>query len=111
MSYAPVHGWHFHDEPAATRMGTWSIRLVGGGLAVTTVLVVLVAATDVRADVGPVSLVGLLAFCGLVTVIAGGVLALVALLRGGERSVYVLATLPLWVFALFLVIGELAASH
>ena len=57
----------------------------------------------------PVSLFGVLG--GLATVIVGGAFATVAIIRRGERSVFVLATLAVWALALFLVVGELAFPH
>jgi len=102
---------HLHGHRPTTIEGDWSLRLVGGGLALTAGAIALVAITGLHADIGPVSLVGVSALIGLVSVIAGGVFAIVALLRRNERSVFVLATLPVSTLALFLVVGELAVPH
>jgi len=59
-------------------------------------------------DVSELGVVGLL---GIVAILAGGVLALVAVVRRGERSIVVLATLPVWLFWVVFVIGELAQPH
>lgn len=102
---------HFHDHRPTTSEGDWSLRLVGGGLALTAAIIALVAVTGLRADIGPVSLFGVSALIGLASVIAGGVFAIVAVLRRNERSAFVLATLPVSTLALFLVVGELAVPH
>lgn len=91
----------------STREGTRSLRLIAGGVAVVLVLALFSASTDIHAMVGPVSLLGVGALIGLLLVIAGGALALAAIIRQGERSIFVLATLPIWVLAVFLVVGEL----
>jgi hypothetical protein len=116
MSYRHVQplireGRRFHHQRPATNEGTWSLRLVGGGFALVSLLVLLIGLTDVHADVGPVSLFGVLALGGLATVIVGGAFATVAIIRRGERSVFVLATLAVWALALFLIVGELAFPH
>ncbi|HEY6961690.1 MAG TPA: hypothetical protein VI408_07360 [Gaiellaceae bacterium] len=70
-----------------------------------------VAVTGIHADIGPVSALGLAAFAGLLSMIVGGVLAVVSMLRRHERSIYVLASVPLSALALFIVVGELAVPH
>jgi hypothetical protein len=114
MSLAPkgqLDGWHVHRQRPTTSAGAWSVRLVDGGLAVVIFLVLFMAVTVVRVEVGPVSLLGLTAFGGLLVVIAGGVFAIRSIFRSGERSIFVVATLPVWVIAILLVVGELAVSH
>ena len=118
MSYRHVQGappiregWRFHHQRPATSEGTWSLRLVSGGFMLVALLVLLAGLTGVHADVGPVSLLGVFALAGLAFVIVGGAFAIVAIVRRGERSVFVLATLPVWALAVFLVVGELAFSH
>ena len=66
-----------------------------------------IALTGIHGDVGPVTLLGIVAFIGLLSTIAGGVFAIVAITRRGERSILVLATLPVWLLAVLLVAGEL----
>lgn len=105
------HGWRFHRRRPSSRAGTWSVRLVGGGLAFVVVVALFVALIGIHADVGPVSLLGVAAFAGLVTVIVGGVLAILAILRRSERSIVVLVTIPIWAIAVFVVVGELAVPH
>jgi hypothetical protein len=72
---------------------------------------VLLSLAGLRLDVGPVALVGVLALAGLSSIIVGGVFAVLAIVRRGERSVFVLATLLPCAMATFLVIGELAVPH
>jgi hypothetical protein len=43
----------------------------------------------------------------LLTVVAGACFALTAIFRRGERSVFVLATLPVSVFALLVVLAQI----
>lgn len=97
----------FHRGRPTTDAGASALRLVGGGLAFVVLVVTFVAVTDVHADIGPLSLLGLAAFAGLLTVVVGGVYALLALVGRGERSVLVLATLPVGALALVLVVVEL----
>jgi hypothetical protein len=104
-------GRHFHRQPPATREGTWSLRLIGGGAALTVLAAGVIAVTGFRAEVGPLSLLGAAGLAGVLGVVAGGVLSIVAIARRGERSVYVLAPLPVWLFAAFLLVGELTTSH
>ena len=104
-------GWHFHRQRPTTSAGAWSVRLVAGGLAVVILLVLFMAVTDVRVEVGPVSLLGVTAFGGLLAVIAGGVFATLSIFRRAERSIFVVASLPVWAIAIFLVVVELAVPH
>ena len=104
---SPRRRARFHRGRPTTDPGASALRLVGGGLAFVVLVVAFVAVTDVHADIGPLSLLGLAAFAGLLTVVVGGVYALLALVGRGERSVLVLATLPVWALALALVVVEL----
>lgn len=87
-----------------TPRGRWALRLDGAGAALVVVSAAIVALTEV-------SVVGVLALLGLVAVIAGGVLAALAIVRDHERSWLVEVTLAPALVALFLVIGELAFPH
>ena len=66
----------------------------GGGFVLVALLILVIDLTGVHADVGPVSLFGLLSLVGLISIIIGGVFAILAIVRSAERSVLVLATLP-----------------
>lgn len=101
----------FRGRRPSTSEGTRSLRLIAGGVAVVLVAVLFIALTGIHAMVGPVSLLGVGALIGLLLVITGGALALAAIIRYGERSIFVLATLPIWVLAVFLVVSELFLSH
>lgn len=67
-----------------------------------------IAATGIHAWVGPLSLVALLGLVGFLSVAAGGVFAIVAVVRRGERSALILATVPLSLAALLVVIAQVA---
>ena len=84
-----------------------ALRLVASGLAFAGVAVAFIAATGLHASVGPVSLLGLAALVGLLTVVAGGVVAVVAIVGRGERSALVFATVPVSVLALLVVLAEI----
>jgi len=98
----------FRRRRPSTREGTWALRLVIGGFAVTVLVAAFIGVTEIHGDVGPVSLLGSVGFLGLLVTVVGGVFAIVALTRRGERSAFVLATLPVWVLAVVLVAVELA---
>ena len=49
----------------------------------------------------------MMAIIGLLTVVVGGVFAITAIFRRGERSVLVLATLPVSVFALLVLLAQI----
>jgi len=70
-----------------------------------------IAVTGIHAVVGPVSLLGFVAFIGLLSIFAGGLFGIVAVTRRGERSLLVFAAFPVWAFAVFLLIVELAFQH
>src|ERR1700675_5059015 len=86
----------FRGRRPSTREGTRSLRLIAGRVALVLVVVLFIALTGIHAMVGPVSLLGVGALIGLLLVITGGALALAAIIRYGERSIFVLATLPIW---------------
>ena len=87
-----------------TPRGRWALRLDGAGIALVAVSVAIVAITEVH-------VFGALALLGLLAVIAGGMLAALAIVRDRERSWLVELTLLPAFLALFLVIGELAFPH
>jgi uncharacterized membrane protein len=87
-----------------TTTGRWALRLDLGGLVLVVLSVLVVALADVRAF-------GVLAFAGLLVIVAGGALALLAAIRDGERSRLVFVGVVPALFALFLVIGELTVTH
>jgi hypothetical protein len=98
----------FHRRRPSTSEGIWALRLVIGGFWLTVLVALFIALTGIHGDVGPVTLLGIVAFIGLLSTIAGGIFAIVAITRRGEGSILVLATLPVWVVAVVLVVGELA---
>jgi hypothetical protein len=88
----------------ATRDGCRALWLVAGGLAALPVAGALARSTGIAA-------LGVIGAAGVLAILAGGALALIAVFRRGERSILVLATLPLWLFWIVFVIGELAGPH
>lgn len=84
----------------ATRKGRRAAWLVAGGLALVPLAALLSLAHVPSAVAGPLGLLGLL------TAVAGGVLAIVAVVRHGERSIAVFAALLVGLYAAFFVIGE-----
>jgi hypothetical protein len=100
------HGARLDRRPASYE-GRLALRLVASGFVLAALVIVFNAATGLHASVGPVSLLGLLALIGLLTVIAGGVFAVTAVFRHGERSVLIFATLPVSVFALLVVLAQI----
>jgi hypothetical protein len=44
-------------------------------------------------------------------IVAAGVFVIIAIGRRGERSVFVIAALPIWLFGVFSLIGELVQLH
>jgi hypothetical protein len=94
------------DRRPASHEARLALRLVASGLVLAALAIVLSAATGLDASVGPLHLLGLLALIGLLTVSAGGVFAFTAIFRRGERSILVLATLPVSVFALLAVLAQ-----
>jgi hypothetical protein len=68
--------------------------------------ILLTALFDV--SIGQLHVTAALAFVGLLAVVAGGVLALIAIARRGERSTWVLATLAVALFALLVIVAQVA---
>jgi hypothetical protein len=101
---APHTRHAFGFRRPTTTEGRLSLRLVVGGLLLVPLAAAIVAATDVHG-------VGAAALAGLLSIVVGGVFAIVAVTRRGERSSFVLATLLVWAVAAFLLIGELAFPH
>jgi hypothetical protein len=103
-----ARGMLVHRPSFAVRPATWEGRralwVVVGGLAAVPVAGLLARATGISA-------LGVIGAAGVLAILGGGVLALVAVVRRGERSVLVLATLPLWLFWIAFAIGELADPH
>ena len=91
---------------AASREGKLALRLVAGGLALAVLCILLNAGLDV--SIGRLHPVAALAFLGLLAVVAGGVFAMIAITQRGERSTWVFATVPVWLFALLWVVLEVA---
>lgn len=94
------------DRRPASHEARLALRLVASGLVIAVLSIVLTAA-GLQASVGPVSVLGMMAIIGLLTVVAGGVFAITAIFRRGERSVLVLATLPVSVFALLVLLAQI----
>ena len=84
-----------------------SLRLAAVGSVVVVLCAVVGAWVDI--SVGRLHLIGAVAFVGLLVVIAGGVVALIAI-RGGDRSVGVVGALVVSLFALLLVVAQLAVD-
>lgn len=95
------------DRRPASHEARLAQRLVASGLVLAALVIVFIAATGLHAWVGPLSLLGLLALIGFLIVIAGGVFAIIAVIRRGERSVLIFATLLVSVFALFVVLAQI----
>lgn len=96
---------------AQTSKGKFALHLAKGGLAFTVLGIVLnmgLDAAGLEASIGPLHVSAALALVGLLAVVAGGVLAVMAILSQGERSGWVLATVLLSVFALLVVITQVA---
>ena len=91
---------------ATSKEGGLALLLVGGGLAFAVLCILLNAWLDV--SIGRLHVIAALALVGLLTVVAGGVLAAIAIARHGERSIWVYATVPVWLFALLSVVLEVA---
>ena len=89
----------------STSEGRRALWLVVGGLALQPVTALLVRILSLPSAVGALSALGLLAM------IVGGAFATIAVARHGERSILVLATLPLSLFLVFFVIAEFAFPH
>jgi hypothetical protein len=94
---------------AQTSKGKFALRLVKGGLAFTVLCIMLnmgLDAAGLEASIGPLHVIAALALVGMLAVVAGGVFAMIAILKQGERSSWVLATVVLSVFALLVVITQ-----
>ncbi len=94
------------DLGPASREARLALRLVASGLVIAA-LAIVCTVSGLKASVGPVAVLGLLALIGLLTVVAGGVFAMIAIFRRGDRSALVLATLPVSVFALLVVLAQI----
>lgn len=79
-----------------TRLGRWAVGLAAAN-------VVLVLGWRLMGPLG--------AFPGFVFGLAGGVVALVAILRRGERAIAVFAALVPFLFVVAFVLGELLVGH
>lgn len=88
---------------SSTHLGTMSVRIVVGGVLLTWLGTMLIAAADFRTV--PVALFG------IVAMIVGGAIALFAIVRRGERSIAVFAMLPILASAVLLVIAEAVIPH
>ena len=99
----PLPGGRRLSGHPSTEEGHRALRLVVGGLALVPLGALLVRVVELPSAVGVLGLLGLLA------IVAGGVLAVLAIARRGERSIFVFATLPVWFFAVFVVLGEVVA--
>jgi len=92
------------DGRAASKEGRLALRLVADGFAFTVLCILLNAVVDV--SIGRLHVIAALVLAGLLTVVAGGVFAMIAIVRDGERSHWVYATLPVSLFALLCVVLE-----
>lgn len=90
-----------------TAEGRWSLRLVAAGIVLVAIGRVTFALTGTQALAGPVPLHGVVALVGVLAILQGGILALVAIARRGERSIFVLATLPVWLIPVVFVVADL----
>jgi len=96
---------HLHARPT-TPLGVKSVRLVATGLLVTLSFAVLIAVSGDRPS--PVSQVApYVALAGLLAVLVGGAMAVLAITRRRERSIAAIATTPLFALALAVFVGEL----
>jgi len=92
-----------------TNEGRWSVRLVASGIVLIALARLGFALSGIQASVGPLPLHGMVALVGILAVLQGGILAIIAILRRKERSVYVFATLPLWAIPVVFVLADLVA--
>ena len=88
-----------------------ALRVLKQSILLLLLVVTFIALTGIHAGVGPVSLLGVVGFIGLLSIVAGGGFAIVAIIRRRERSILVLATLPVWVLAVVLLVVELTLHH
>lgn len=90
----------------ASSEGKRALQLVVGGLAFAVLFIVLNAWIDV--SIGQLHVIAALALVGLLVVVAGGVLALIAISRHGERSAWVLGTSAVSLLALLVIVMQFA---
>jgi len=81
-----------------------ALRLVAGGLAFAVVCILINAWLDV--SIGRLHVIAALAFVGLLAAVAGGVFALIAIARRGERSTMVLCALAVSLLALLVIVAQ-----
>lgn len=91
---------------AESSEGRLVLRLVWGGLAFAVLCILLNAWLDV--SIGRLHVIAALAFVGLLAAVAGGVFALIAIARRGARSTWVLGTLVVSLFALLVIVAQVA---
>ena len=77
-----------------------------GGLAFAVLCILFNAWLDV--SIGRLHVIAALAFVGLLAAVAGGVFALIAIARRGERSTWVLGRLVVSLFALLVIVAQVA---
>jgi len=94
----------FSGRPS-TAEGRRALWLVAGGLALIPFAALLVQVIHLPSALGALGALGMLAIA------VGGVFAVVALVRRGERSIFVFVTALAGLLAVFFVIGELAFPH
>jgi hypothetical protein len=90
---------------AESNEGRRALRLVSGGLAFAVLCGVLNAWTDV--SIGQLHVIAALALGGLLVVVAGGVVAVIAIAHG-DRSGRVLGTFCVSLFALLVIVVQFA---
>jgi len=91
--------------PPGSHDGRRAVVLAAAGVALVPVAALLVN------GFGLPSFVGALGLLGVLGLLAGGVLALLAIVRAHERSVFVLVTALAGCLALLFLVGELASPH
>lgn len=83
-----------------------AVRLVSGGLLLA-VAAMLFSFTGLNASVGRIQFPGVVAFLGLLAVIAGGAVGVIAIVRRDERSASIFATVGLAALALLIVLAQI----
>jgi hypothetical protein len=101
---SPLPRWRRIFALPSTKEGWRALWLVAAGFALAPIAALLVRIFDASAF-------GVLGAVGVLAIIAGGVYAVIAVFRRGERSLFSLAMLLLGLFALIFVIGEFASPH
>jgi len=96
-----------------TRLGRLSLALLGIAVAAMVIAMVAVAAAidNQSALILEIALLAIPMVAAFASAIAAGVIAAVALLRRGERSVLLALPLLVGALALMFVIGEVTTSH